>query len=134
VLGLRGVRIRVRGVLPSSFPAPPTTKRKQHSNPPKLTTHPKPSFNPKRKVSKETPKLREEAFVYMFCGLAGYFDEFCFHHKRIEKRRFDYARNSYCDEFIHFLPRSYSHALPHTSSHALSHFSHGPSHLSYGFG
>jgi hypothetical protein len=29
VLVLRGVRIRVRRVLPSSFPAPPTTKRKQ---------------------------------------------------------------------------------------------------------
>jgi hypothetical protein len=27
-------------VLPSLFPAPPTTKRKQQSNPPKLTTHP----------------------------------------------------------------------------------------------
>jgi hypothetical protein len=40
VLVLRGVRIRVRRVLPSSFPAPPTTKRKQQSNPPKLTTHP----------------------------------------------------------------------------------------------
>jgi hypothetical protein len=29
----------VRRVLPSSFPAPPTTKRKQQSNPPKLTTN-----------------------------------------------------------------------------------------------
>jgi hypothetical protein len=40
VLGLRGVRIRVRRVLPSLFLAPPTTKRKQQSNPSKLTTHP----------------------------------------------------------------------------------------------
>jgi hypothetical protein len=40
VLGLRGVRIRVRRVLPSLFLAPPTIKRKQQSNPPKLTTHP----------------------------------------------------------------------------------------------
>jgi hypothetical protein len=40
VLSLRGVRIRVRRVLPSLFLAPPTTKRKQQSNPPKLTTHP----------------------------------------------------------------------------------------------
>jgi hypothetical protein len=37
VLGLRGVRIRV---LPSLFLAPPTIKRKQQFNPPKLTTHP----------------------------------------------------------------------------------------------
>jgi hypothetical protein len=38
----------------------------------------KPSFNPKREVRKETPKLREEAFVCMFCGRAGHLDEFCF--------------------------------------------------------
>jgi hypothetical protein len=37
---LRGVRIRVRRVLLSSFPAPSATKRKQQSNPPKLTNHP----------------------------------------------------------------------------------------------
>jgi hypothetical protein len=38
----------------------------------------KPSFNPKREARKETPKLRDEAFVYMFCGRAGHLDEFCF--------------------------------------------------------
>jgi hypothetical protein len=47
---------------------------------------------------------------------------------------FDYARNSYRDEFIDFLSHSYSRALPHTSSRALPQFSHGPNHLSYGFG
>jgi hypothetical protein len=56
---------------------------------------PKPSFNPKREVRKETPKLREEAFVCMFCGCAGQLVEFGFCCKRIDKRRFDYARNSY---------------------------------------
>jgi hypothetical protein len=96
--------------------------------------NPKPSFNPKREVRKETPKLREEAFVCIFCGRAGHLDEFCFRHKRIERRHFDYARNSYCDEFSDFLPCSYSHASSRTSSHALSHFSHGPNHHSYGFG
>jgi hypothetical protein len=104
--------------------------------------NPKPSFNPKREVSKETPKPRKEAFVYLFCDRASHLDEFCFRRKRIEKRRLDYARNSYRDEFIdflpcsysHVLPHSYSHALPHTSSRALSHFSHGPNHRSYGFG
>jgi hypothetical protein len=54
---------------------------------------PKPSFNPKREVRRETPKLREEAFVCMFCDHAGHLDEFFFCRKRIEKRRFDYARN-----------------------------------------
>jgi hypothetical protein len=79
-------------------------------------SNPKPSFNPKREVRKETPKPREEAFVCMVFGRASHLDEFRFHHKRIEKMHFDYARNSYRDEFIDFLPRSYSCALPHTSS------------------
>jgi hypothetical protein len=89
-------------------------------------SNPKPSFNPKRKVRKEIPKPREEAFVCMFCGRAGHLDEFCFRCKRIEKRRFDYARNSYHNEFLDFLPC--------TSSHALSHFFHEPNHCSYDFG
>jgi hypothetical protein len=89
-------------------------------------SNPKPSFNPKREVRKETLKTREEAFICMLCGRAGHLDEFCFCHKRIEKRRFDYSRNSYRDEFIDFLTRSYSRAL--------SHFFHGPNHRSYGFG
>jgi hypothetical protein len=54
-------------------------------------------------VRKEIRKPRDEAFVYMFCGRAGHLDEFCFHRKRIKKRRFDYVRNSYHDEFIDFL-------------------------------
>jgi hypothetical protein len=58
------------------------------------------------------------------------------------RRRLDFARKSYRDEFIDFLPRSYScvaprsysHASPRTSSRALPHFSHGPNHCIYGFG
>jgi hypothetical protein len=110
----------------------------------------KPSFNPKRKTRKETPKPREEAFVCIFCGRAGHLDEFCFRQKRIERRRVEYARDSYHDEFIDFLPRYYSHvppqfysrasprtfsrALPHTSSGALPQFAHGLNHRSYDFG
>jgi hypothetical protein len=97
-------------------------------------SNPMPSFNPKREVRKETSKPREEAFVCMFCCRAGHLDEFCFRCKRIERRRFDYARNSYHDEFSDFLPRSSSRVLPHTSSHALPQFTHGPNHHSYGFG
>jgi hypothetical protein len=55
---------------------------------------PKPSFNLKREVRKEIPKSREEAFVCIFCVCARHLDEFCFHRKRIEKIRFDYAKNS----------------------------------------
>jgi hypothetical protein len=57
-------------------------------------SNPKPSFNPKREVRKKIPKLREKAFVCMFCGRAGHLDEFCFQRKRIEKMHLDYARNS----------------------------------------
>jgi hypothetical protein len=41
-------------------------------------SNPKPSFNPKREVRKETPKLRDEAFICLFYGRAGHLDEFCF--------------------------------------------------------
>jgi hypothetical protein len=41
-------------------------------------SNPKPSFNPKREVRKETPKARGEAFICMFHGRAGHLDEFCF--------------------------------------------------------
>jgi hypothetical protein len=87
---------------------------------------PKQSFNPKREVRKEIPKPREKVFICMFCGRAGHLDEFSFCHKRIEKRRFDYARNSYHDEFIDFPCCSYSRAP--------SRFSHRPNHRSYDFG
>jgi hypothetical protein len=93
-----------------------------------------PSFNSKREVRKEIPKLRDKVFVCMFYDRAGHLDEFCFQRKRIERRHFDYARNSYCDEFFDFPPCSFSRALPRTSSHALSHLSHGLNHRSYGFG
>jgi hypothetical protein len=104
-------------------------------------SNPKPSFNPTREARKETPKLREETFVCMFCGRTGHLDEFCFWRKRIEKCVV-YDRNSYRDEFIDFPPHSYSHvsphsysrASPHTSSHDFPQFSYGPNHHSYGFG
>jgi hypothetical protein len=81
-------------------------------------SNPKPSFNPKREARKETPKPREEAFVCMLCGHAGHLDEFCFRRKRIERRRVEYARDSYRDEFIDFLPCSYSHVPPRFYSRA----------------
>jgi hypothetical protein len=96
-------------------------------------SNPKPYFNPKREVGKETPKPRVEAFVCIFCGCAGYLDEFCFRRKKIGGMRFDYARNSYHDEFSDFSHRSFSRALPHTSR-ALPQFAHGSNHHSYGFG
>jgi hypothetical protein len=38
----------------------------------------KSSFNLKRDAKKETSKLREEAFIYMFYGRAGHLDKFYF--------------------------------------------------------
>jgi hypothetical protein len=93
-------------------------------------------------VRKETLKVREEAFVCMFCDHAGHLDEFCIRRKRIEKWRHNYARNSYPNEFTDFPYHSYSHAPPHSyscasphiSSRAFSCFSHGPDHRSNDFG
>jgi hypothetical protein len=39
-------------------------------------SNPKPSFNPKRGVKRESPNLREEAFVCMFYGHVGHMDDF----------------------------------------------------------
>jgi hypothetical protein len=89
-------------------------------------SNPKPSFNPKRGVKKNTLNPCEEVYIYMFCGRVDHLDEFCFHRKRMEKRRFDYARNFYRDESIDFLSR--------TSSRASPRFFKGPNHRSYDFG
>jgi hypothetical protein len=70
----------------------------------------------------------------MFYGRAGHLDEFCFRRKRIEEMRFDYARNSYHNEFTDFPPRYYSCAPARTPSRVVSHFFHGSNHCSYGFG
>jgi hypothetical protein len=65
-------------------------------------SNPKPSFNPKRGVKKNTPNPSEEVYICMFCSHVGHLDQFCFRHKRMEKRRVDYARNSYHNESIEF--------------------------------
>jgi hypothetical protein len=122
-------------VLLSLFLPLSTIKKRNHLNQQNPTAHPIQSHpsNP-RDVKKEIIKAREEAFICMFCGRAGHLDECYFRRKRIEKRHFDYPRNSHRDEFSDFLPHSYSPALPRTSSHALPHFSHRPNHCSYDFG
>jgi hypothetical protein len=129
--------------VPKFVPSSSYHKEEEALKPTKVyyPSNPKPSFNPKREVMKETPRSREEAFIYMFCGRAGYLDEFCFRRKRIERRHVEYARDSYHD-FIDFSPRSYSQVPPHfysrTSHHTflrvLPQFAHGPNHHSYSFG
>jgi hypothetical protein len=114
-----------------------TLKAKQIPYPP----NPKPSFNPKRSQKQTTNSSMSNldgVYICMFYDRAGHLNEFCFWRKRIEKRHFDYARNSYRDEFIDFPPHSYSHvpprfysrASPHTSARAFPQFSYGPNHRS----
>jgi hypothetical protein len=153
-LGVGGERCEKKGEksAPMFVPTSSYHKEEEALKPTKAhyPSNPKPSFNSKREVRKETPKPREEAFICMFCGRAGHLDEFCFQRKRIDRRRVEYARDSYRDEFIDFPPRSYSHvpphfysrassrtfsrSLPHTSSCALPQFAYGPNHRRYGFG
>jgi hypothetical protein len=128
-LGVGFERCEDKGVKSAPMFVPSSNYHKDEETIKSTKTHypssPKPSFNLRREVRKESPKPREEAFICMFYGRAGHLDEFCIHRKRIEKGRFDYARNSYRDEFIDFLPHSYSHAR--------SCLFHGPNHRTYGF-
>jgi hypothetical protein len=123
VLGLRDVKKKDEKSAPKFAPITNYHKEAKTLKPTKThyPSNPKSSFNLKSEVKKETPKPREQAFVCMFCSCAGHLDEFCFHHKRIKKRRFKYARNSY-------------RASPRTSSRVLPHVSYGPNHRSYDFG
>jgi flagellar biosynthesis protein FlhB len=55
----------VRTVLPSLFLAPPTTKRKQQSNPPKLTTHPTQSYpSIQREKQGKKPPSQERKLLF----------------------------------------------------------------------
>jgi hypothetical protein len=60
---------RVRRVLPNSFASPPTTKRKQQSNPPKHTTHPTQS-HPSTQREKQGKKPSRERKLSFACFVA----------------------------------------------------------------
>jgi hypothetical protein len=137
-LGIRFERYEDKGEKSAAKFIPSSNYHKEEETLKRTKTHypsnPKPSFNPKTEVRRESPKTREEAFVCIFYSRADHLDEFCFWRKRLKSRCFENARNSYRDEFFDFPPRSYSHASPHTFSDAFSQFSYGPNHRSYGFG
>jgi regulator of replication initiation timing len=65
---------------PKFVPSSSYHKEEEALNPTKAhyPSNPKSSFNPKRDVKRETHKLRDDAFIYMFCDRAGHLDEFCF--------------------------------------------------------
>jgi hypothetical protein len=81
-------------------------------------SNPKPSFNPKREVRKETPKPGQDAFIYMFCGHAGHLDDFlprtssrassCFFHVP-NHRSYDFGsqENSFVPRRFGYGPRSH---------------------------
>jgi hypothetical protein len=60
----------VRRVLPSLFLAPPTTKRKQQSNPPKLTTHPTQSHPSTQREKQVKKPLSRERKLLSACFVA----------------------------------------------------------------
>jgi hypothetical protein len=129
---------------PKFVPSSSYHKKEEALKPTKVhyQSNPKPSFNLKRGVKRESPRLREKTFVCIFYGRAGHLNDFCFRRKRIERRCVEYARNSYRDEFIDFPPRSYSHVPPYfysrvsprTSSRAFTPFSYVPNRRSNDFG
>jgi hypothetical protein len=88
-LGLRDVRKKDEKSAPKFIPSSSYHKEEEALKPTKThySSNQKPSFNSKRCVKKEFPKSREESFVCMFYGCADHLNEFCFHHKRIERRR-----------------------------------------------
>jgi hypothetical protein len=128
VLILRDVRIKVKKSAPKFVPSSNYHQEEEALKPFKIhyPSNRKPSFNPKRGVKKNTLKSGEKVYICMFYGCVGHLNEFCFRRKRMEKRRVDYPRNSYHDDFIDF--------SPHISSRAPSCFSHRPDHRSYNFG
>jgi hypothetical protein len=95
----KGEKSAPKFILSSSYHKEEATIKSTKSHYP---SNSKSSFNPKREAAKETPKPRDEAFICMFCSRAGHLDKFCFRRKRIERRRVEYARGSYHDEFIDF--------------------------------
>jgi hypothetical protein len=81
-LGVRCERCEDKGEKSAPKFIPNSTYHKEDATIKSTKAHypsnPKPSFNPNREVKKETPKPREDAFIWMFCGRAGHLDEFCF--------------------------------------------------------
>jgi hypothetical protein len=131
-LGLGNERCKEKSEITIEFVPTSTYKDEEETLKVKQIPYPpnqEPSFNWKRAQMQTTnssmPNL-DGVYTCMFCRCAGHMDEFCFRCKRMEKRHVDYARLSYHNEFIDF--------LPHISSRAPSHLSHGPNHYLYGFG
>jgi hypothetical protein len=65
---------------PKFFPSSSYHKEEEALKPTKAhySSNQKSSFNPKRDVKRETTKLRDDAFICIFCGRVGHLDGFCF--------------------------------------------------------
>jgi hypothetical protein len=113
-------------VLLSLFLAPTTTRKGKQSNQPKLTTHPVQSHPsiPRKRCGKKFPS--QERKLLFACFVAVLVTRMSFASVARELTRGDLIMlETHHDEFIDFLPYSYSHAS--------SRFSHGPNHRSYDF-
>jgi hypothetical protein len=70
VLGLGGVRIRMRRVLLSLFLAPDTIKKRKHSNQPKPITHPIQSHPSTQRENQGKKPLSREMKLLFACFVA----------------------------------------------------------------
>jgi hypothetical protein len=143
VLVLRRVRIRVGRVAPSSFPAPPTTKRKQQSNPPKLTTHPTQSHasTQREKQGKKPPSRERKLLCACFMAVLVTWMSFASGERELRgdvlsllETHIVMSSLIFCLVPILMFRPDFTRAAPHTFSHALPQFAHGPNHRSYDFG
>jgi hypothetical protein len=80
MIGFERCEKKDKNSAPKFVPSSSYNKEEEALKPTKThyPSNPKPSFNPKRGVKRESPKPREEAFVCMFCGYADHLDEFYF--------------------------------------------------------
>jgi hypothetical protein len=111
---------------PKFIPALPSTKRKQKSNPPKLTTHPTQS-HPSTQREKQGKKLlsRERKFLFAcFMAVLVTWLSFTSSVRDLRGGALSMLETQIVMSFFDFPPRSYSRASPHTSSCTFSQFSY----------
>jgi hypothetical protein len=97
-------------------------------------SNPKPSFNPKREVRKESPKSREKSLCACFIAVSVTWMSFASVARELRRCALTMPKTHIVISSLIFHLFSYYRASPHTSSRALSHFSHRPNYRSYGFG
>jgi hypothetical protein len=121
-------------VLPSSFSAPPTIKRKQQSNPPKLITHPTQSHpsTQREKQGKKSPNRERKLLFACFVVVLVTWMSFASGIRELRGCVLSMPETHIVMSSL--ISRFYSRASSCTSSRAFLQFSYGHNHRSYGFG